>query len=100
MKYLPARANSLDEFIEVVKRKKGSKVTAIPKFAVIRDPYSKNFKAKTIEFGRAPDYQYYTEFVSETPTGRHIIFKELYGYRYLNPDSNFEAQARKTYALK
>ncbi len=68
-KYFPIKTKSLESFIELVERERGVSVTAkltieLYKFSV--------FIATTAS------YKYFTQLRSETPTGRPIVFNEIF----------------------
>ena len=90
--------------MKAVQREGGVSVIAEPRIKAKKGIF-------TALVGAAPDYEYSTRFQSETPTGRPIIFDEVYGSRngseYGFADSRDRAlygfadsRDRESYALK
>ncbi len=92
-KYFPIKADSLDKFIEVVEREGGVSVIAESRFKAKNGTF-------TASVGTIANYEYSTRFQSETPTGRPIIFDEVYGSRFGSERGFVDAENRGLYALK
>ena len=92
-KYFPTKADSLDEFMEVVEREGGVFVIAEPRIKEKNGAFSATV-------GTIANYEYSTRFQSETPTGRPIIFDEVYGSRFGSERGFADAVDRGLYALK
>lgn len=92
-KYFPIKADSLDGFIEIVERERGASVTAEPRIKAKNGTF-------TSTVGTIANYEYSTRFQSETPTGRPIVFDEIYGSRFGSERGFADSQDRELYALK
>jgi len=95
-KMFPIKADSLDGFIEVVKREGGVFVIATP---IIR---LKNWfsASRNTAVGTIGNYEYSTRLQSKTPEGRQIVFCDVGGLRF-GSDSGFsDSKKRGLYALR
>ena len=92
-KLFPLKANSLEEFVSTVEREGGVSVVAEPR------PNQRNgIYHDTL--GGLGDFEFLTQFRSETVTGRPIIFKESYGKIYLGSKAPAHTQKRELYSLR
>jgi hypothetical protein len=92
-KYFPIKADSLEEFMEVVKRECGGYVNAKPRITAKNGTF-------TAAVGTIANYEYSTQFQSKTSTGRPIIFDEVYSSRFGSEYGFADAEKRGLYALK
>lgn len=89
LKDFPIKVNSLDHFVEILTKKKATYVEGKP--YVVRDPIDEWNKQVTLT---NHDYTetYSAVFSSENPSGRPIVFEEVYKIKYA---SKYESEGIK-----
>lgn len=96
-KYFPIKADSLDEFIEVVQREGGVSVIAKPRIKAKNGVFTQGFGGIV---GIIADYEYSTRLQAETLTRRPIVFDEVHGSRFGSEYGFADSQDRTLYALR
>ena len=92
-KYFPIRVESLEEFVDVVRKNSGTYVTGRYNNRIKRGRETKNL-------GVIYDFVYFGEFRSESVKRRPIMFDPVYGCRTGTENGVIDAEDRYVYELR